>query len=160
MEQPDRQSVITTKHPERPFVHTTIHPSWRVAATNGHVGAGTSQVGGHLVALVAASPTALWLVFGLAVLLIGVVFVPAAWSAEDDRRRDAIEVITLIARVLRPAAIPDKPERRHRPVHRCRRPRLGPEERRRSLSTRPPKRRRRQRRPGKRNTRRLQIWLR
>ena len=60
----------------------------------------TPQVGSYVTDLMGLPPAA-WFRFILAVLIIGIVVVPAVWSKRPARRKAAAEVLDRIVRLLR-----------------------------------------------------------
>src|ERR1700684_1351903 len=102
-------------------MHTIIAPYRRVTALNGHPSRATGLVGGHAAAILSQVPPAVWVILAAAlVLLVGMVIAVAIGAPERGRREDAIRVLSLVLRVVRPSAFPgeERPPARTRPRRR------------------------------------------
>lgn len=82
-------------------MNTSLSATYPAVLFNALIHRATPQVGSYATDFMGI-PGAAWLSFILAILIVGIVVVPAVWSRRPARRKAAAEVLDRIIRLLRP----------------------------------------------------------
>jgi hypothetical protein len=114
------------KTQERSFVPTIVARYTLVSGSTTEALATSTQVGGHVIDILARSPG----IVGLAIVTVAVLLASVLWAAiysrNPTRQKNALMIVAYVVGLLRPEALPVRNDRPRPPRRRAQRPRSRP----------------------------------